>query len=62
MSSIEAALQAWREAERRIEEADGNVTPEMEHQLAEARSRYRELAEREETQESQSDAFRSYAA
>jgi hypothetical protein len=41
---IEAALAAWRAAERRIAEADGNLTPGMIQELAEARVTYQEIA------------------
>jgi hypothetical protein len=44
MKDIEAALVAWRVAERRIEEADGNATPEMHQELSVAKSRYQEIA------------------
>jgi hypothetical protein len=41
---IEAALAAWRAAERRLADADGNATPEMERELVEAKWHYQELA------------------
>ena len=44
MKDIEAALVAWRVAERRIEETDGNATPEMHQELSVAKSRYQEIA------------------
>ena len=44
MKGIEAALAAWRAAERRVEEANGNLTPAMLQELAETKQRYQELA------------------
>jgi hypothetical protein len=44
MKQIEAALDAWRAAERRVDEANGNLTPAMQQELAEAKRRYQELA------------------
>jgi hypothetical protein len=44
IKDIEAALAAWRAAERRIAEADGNLTPGMIQELAEARATYQEIA------------------
>jgi hypothetical protein len=44
MKRIEAALDAWRAAERRVEEANGNRTPAMLQELAEAKQQYQELA------------------
>jgi hypothetical protein len=44
IKDIEAALAAWRAAERRVEEADGNLTPGMIQELADARATYQEIA------------------
>lgn len=44
IKDIEAALLAWRAAERRIEEANGNLTPEMEQQLRDAKAHYQDIA------------------
>jgi hypothetical protein len=44
INDIEAALAAWRAAERRVAEADGNLTPEMARELVEAKWRYQEFA------------------
>jgi hypothetical protein len=44
MKDIEAALAAWRAAERRVAEADGNLTPGMIQDLADARATYQEIA------------------
>ena len=44
MTSIEEALGAWRAAERRVQEANGGLTPEIAKNLALARQRYQDLA------------------
>lgn len=44
MKALQLALQAWREADRRIQEAGPHVTPEMVQQLADAKRRYQERA------------------
>lgn len=44
MKTLQLALQAWREAERRVEDAGPNVTPEMVQELACAKRRYQHRA------------------
>lgn len=44
METLRLALEAWREADRRIQEAGLDVTPEMVQQLAAAKRRYQESA------------------
>jgi hypothetical protein len=44
IKDIEAALAAWRAAERRVAEADGNLTPGLIQELADARATYQEIA------------------
>ncbi len=44
MDTLHEALDAWRAAERRVEEAHGQVTAQLLEQLAEARRRYHDMA------------------
>jgi hypothetical protein len=44
MESIQDALRAWRAAERRLREFDGDVPFEVHQELVEAKRRYHELA------------------
>lgn len=44
MKSIEQALAGWRAAQRRVQEANGGLTPEMVRDLLQAKQRYQELA------------------
>ena len=44
MKTLQLALQAWREAERRIQRAGTAVTPEMVQELADAKRRYEKRA------------------
>jgi hypothetical protein len=44
MKSIEEALDIWRGAERRVQNADGGVTPEMRQEVVQAKQRYQDLA------------------
>lgn len=44
MKSTQPALHAWREADRRLQEAGTDATPEMKQEVAEVKRRYRELA------------------
>ena len=44
IKDIEAALLAWRAAQQRLDEANGNVTPQMKQDLVEAKTRYQEIA------------------
>ena len=41
---IEAALSAWREAQRRVDEADGHHTDEMEREVEATRTAYQQVA------------------
>jgi hypothetical protein len=44
MKTLQPALQAWREADLRLQEAGPSATPEMAQELAAAKRRYQELA------------------
>ena len=41
---IEAALSAWREAQRRLDEADGHHTEDMEREVEATRGAYQQIA------------------